>query len=405
MELKKGYKQTEVGAIPNDWNICKLGDIAYITKLAGYEYSKYFNSYKDGGEIIVIRGTNITHNRMDLADVKTIPKKISDFLHRSKLNKNDLVFAYVGTIGPIYLVEENDRYHLGPNTAKISVNADLNVSFINTYFKSNLIRKEIIDHTSIGAQPSLSMSKIRKFNIILPTSKIEQAAIASALSDADALISSLEKLIAKKRLIKQGAMQHLLKPKKGWEVKKLGEVGTIITGSTPPTQITKYWNGSIPWITPTDISNIDKNIVHSEREISNEGLSVIRKLPENTLLVTCIASIGKNAILRNKGACNQQINAIIPFHEYDVDFLYYLIEKNKQYLLGKAGITATLMISKKDFSEILFSFPSKEEQTHIATILSDMDAELSALEQKLEKYKKIKLGMMQELLTGKVRLI
>ena len=188
-----------------------------------------------------------------------------------------------------------------------------------------------------------------------------------------------------------------------WEVKRLRDVGEIITGSTPPTQIKEYWNGLIPWITPTDISN-KKDIYNSEREISFLGLQVIRKLPANTLLVTCIASIGKNAILRADGACNQQINAIIPSNDYNVDFLYYLIENSKQYLLGSAGITATLMISKKDFSEITFSIPNNPEQTAIATALSDTDALIEKLTNLIEKKKNIKQGTMQELLTGKRRL-
>jgi type I restriction enzyme S subunit len=105
------------------------------------------------------------------------------------------------------------------------------------------------------------------------------------------------------------------------------------------------------------------------------------------------------------GACNQQINAIIPNEDADVDFLYYLIENNKQYLLGNAGITATLIISKKYFSEIVFSFPKdKSEQTAIATVLSDMDTEIIKLEQKRDKYIMLKQGMMQQLLTGRIRI-
>ena len=256
----------------------------------------------------------------------------------------------------------------------------------------------------------LKASTILEFPIALP-SNAEQRAIASALSDVDALLAAQDKLIAKKRDIKQAAMQQLLTGKQRlpgftgeWEVKRLGDVGEIVTGSTPPTEIKEYWNGSIPWITPTDISD-KKDMFSSEREITLLGLQAIRNLPANSLLVTCIASIGKNAILRNKGACNQQINAIIPNDNNSVEFLYYLVENSKSYLLGNAGITATLMISKKDFSEISFSLPPIAEQTAIATILSDMDADLTALEQQRDKTRAIKQGMMQELLTGRIRLV
>jgi type I restriction enzyme S subunit len=144
----------------------------------------------------------------------------------------------------------------------------------------------------------------------------------------------------------------------------------------------------------------------SERCVSDEGLKVIRELPKNTLLVTCIASIGKNAILRKDGACNQQINAIVPDELNNVDFLYYLIEINNNLILSKAGITATLMVSKKIFSEISLCFPrSKKEQDEIASILSAMDTNIEQLESKKAKYQSIKQGMMQELLTGKTRLV
>ena len=200
-------------------------------------------------------------------------------------------------------------------------------------------------------------------------------------------------------------MQELLKPKAGWVEKSLVEVGEIITGGTPATSRKEYWDGDIPWVTPTDISG-KKDISNSGRQITKLGLNTIRKLPANTLLVTCIASIGKNSILREAGACNQQINALIPYNDYSVEFLYYLIESSKQYLLSKAGITATNIISKKEFSETSFFIPfSLDEQQRIAAILSGMDAAITALESKLDKYRQIKQGMMQELLTGRIRLV
>ncbi|GKR25020.1 restriction endonuclease subunit S [Aeromonas caviae] len=188
-----------------------------------------------------------------------------------------------------------------------------------------------------------------------------------------------------------------------WGINSINKVGSIITGSTPPTAVGCYWDGDIPWITPTDIGDA-KNIFESERRITEKGLQEIRGLPANSVLVTCIASIGKNAILKNAGACNQQINAIVPTALFDVDFLYYNIEFSKERLRQCAGITATPIISKALFSDFLLPFPSNKEQTAIATILSDMDSELQALEQKLAKARDVKQGMMQQLLTGRIRL-
>ncbi len=193
-----------------EWEEVSLGDRSDISKLAGFEYSKYFNSYLDGGEIIVVRGTNITNNKFDFSDIKTIPRKTSQFLKRSQLNKGDLVFAYVGTIGPICLIEEDNRFHLGPNTARITVDDNLDIGFVLSVFKSWLIEKEIEFHTSTGAQPSLSMTKIRSFRIIMPKDIKEQKAIARVLSDMDVEIETLESKRDKYSHIKQGMMQELL---------------------------------------------------------------------------------------------------------------------------------------------------------------------------------------------------
>jgi type I restriction enzyme, S subunit len=123
------------------------------------------------------------------------------------------------------------------------------------------------------------------------------------------------------------------------------------------------------------------------------------------VLITCIASIGKNAILKSEGGCNQQINAVIPNQNNNAEFLYYLFEAAKQYLLANAGITATMIISKATFSELKFRIPLRQEQTAIAAVLTDMDAELVALEQRREKTRALKQAMMQELLIGKTRLV
>jgi type I restriction enzyme S subunit len=283
--------------------------------------------------------------------------------------------------------------------------------FLYLQCTSSKARKFFISSAKTATMTTIDQTVMGKCPIDLPPLP-EQRAIAAALSDVDGYIAALERLIAKKRNIKKGAMQELLTGKRRlpgfegeWVEKAVSEIGEVITGSTPRTEIKAYWNGSIPWITPTDISSV-KDIYFGERSISDEGLKMVRPLPANTLLVTCIASIGKNAILKKQGACNQQINAIVPNAINNVDFLYYLLDLNKNYLLENAGQTATKILSKTDFSLLPFTVPSTlPEQTAIAAILSDMDTEIDALTAKLTKVRNIKQGMMQELLTGRIRLV
>jgi len=400
------YKQTELGLIPKDWDLKQFMDVMDGFSSGQTPYRAIADYYR--GDIPWITSGELNYNVI----TDTIEKITIEGVRAANLKmipKGTFLFAITG------LEAAGTR----GSCAITGIKATTNQSCMALYPKKGVLITPYLFHYYVRygnelafrycqgtKQQSYTGGIAKKLPIIIPPTLAEQTAIATALSDADGLITSLEKLIAKKRNIKQGAMQELLRPKEGWVVKKLGEVGKIVTGSTPSTEIGAYWSGSTPWITPTDISNFEKNISYSEREITDAGLQVIRKIPANSLLVTCIASIGKNAILRKDGACNQQINAIIPSQNHDVDFFYYLIENSKQYILGKAGITATLIISKRDFSEIEFFLPEqKNEQTRIATILSDMDSELSILEKKLEKAKHVKQGMMQQLLTGKIRLV
>jgi len=362
-----------------------------------------------------------TKTFVDVCVDKSIPQldvDLNKVSNASLLNDGDVVFVDASEDD-----EGSSRHIVVRNTDGIpfisglhTIIAKAKTDDLDNWFKEFCFQtaeiKSQFKYYAVGTKVTgVSKSTIGKIILVFPKDKLEQHRIAAALSDTDECIIELEKLIAKKRNIKQGAMQELLTGKRRlqgfsgeWVEKRVSGFGDVITGSTPSTSMDEYWNGGIPWVTPTDITD-KKDIYTTERMITVEGLSVIRRLPADTLLITCIASIGKNVVLRNIGASNQQINAIIPNAYNDVDFLYYLFEMNKLYMLGKAGQTATNIISKQDFSELSFIVPEKTEQTAIATILSDMDVEIDVLTAKLAKLKHIKQGMMSELLTGRIRLM
>jgi type I restriction enzyme S subunit len=188
-----------------------------------------------------------------------------------------------------------------------------------------------------------------------------------------------------------------------WSSKSVRELGSVVTGGTPATDIRRYWGGQHPWITPTDIDGA-RDMCESHRMLTDSGLRAIRALPPNTVLVTCIASIGKNAILRKIGGCNQQINALIPNEKHDADYLYYMFEAGKGHLLANAGTTATSIVSKATFESLEFPIPTRSEQYAIATALSDVDALLTKLDQLIAKKRDLKQATMQQLLTGQTRL-
>ena len=249
----------------------------------------------------------------------------------------------------------------------------------------------------------------------------EQRAIAEALSDVDALLGALDRLIAKKRDLKQATMQQLLTPPRAgqagqtrlpgfkgeWEVKRLGEVAEMRSGGTPSSSVPAYYDGDIPWVSISDMTKGGKVISNTERNLTNAGFanSAAQMFPDGTVLYAMYASLGECSIAGISLCSSQAILGIRPKGNLDREFLYYFLVSLKPIVksLGQQGTQANL--NKKMVQDFLLPFPPFPEQTAIAGVLSDMDVELAALEQRRKKTRALKQGMMQELLTGKKRLV
>lgn len=286
-------------------------------------------------------------------------------------------------------------------------NSILDLYFKKYCFSSNFVRKEIISTASYTTRALTNGRLLANVKIIVPH-LAEQTAIATALSDADGLITGLEKLLAKKRNIKQGAMQQLLQPKDGWEVKKLGEVATIVRGASPrPIEDTKWFDDQSPigWVRISDVTKSKKVLLETTQKLSELGVKNSRLVENGNLIMSICATVGR-PILTTFDVCIHDGFVVFKNPQVDREYLYYFLTfiEDNWSKSGQTGSQMNLNTTLINNTEIPFP-KSRSEQIRIATILSDMDAELSVLEQKLEKYKKIKLGMMQELLTGKTRLV
>ena len=244
-----------------------------------------------------------------------------------------------------------------------------------------------VRHTSVGS--------INKSKIPLPPLP-EQKAIAEVLFDTDNLIQSLEKLIAKKRLIKQGAMQKLLTPKKDWGVKKLGEIAEIKMGQSPSSS--NYNNSGIGL--PLVQGNAD--IKNRETIIRNYTSQITKKCNKGDTIMSVRAPVGEIATAMFNACIGRGVCAI----SYPNNYLFhYLIFIEPQWAKHSTGSTFD-SVNSETIRKLEIPFPkSKIEQTHIAGILTDMDTEIEVLEKKLSKYKELKQGLMQNLLTGKIRLV
>lgn len=395
MELRSECKQTELGFIPKDWEISMLADYAFITKLAGFEYTLHFN-YLLSGPIIAVRALNIKNGTLDLSEIHTIPQSVSNLLPRSKLEKGDLVISYVGTLGRVAVIPQDDKFHLAPNVAKICVKKSaVSPEFLCHYLNGFSGQKSIFEAAASTTQAALSMGNLRKIAFPRPH-LIEQKAIAEALSDADALIESLDQLIAKKRQIKQGAMQELLTGKRRlpgfggeWVIKRLGDVaeiskGQLITESTAiPGDVPVIAGGKKPAYFHNRANRTGKTITISGSGAS-AGYVAFYELP---IFASDCSTIG--------GGGN-----------YSVEFIYFVLLLNQEVIYKAQTGGAQPHIHPDDLRPLMIHVPIDcSEQAAIATILSDMDTELAALESRLAKARQIKQGMMQELLTGRIRLL
>ncbi|WP_414577232.1 restriction endonuclease subunit S [Anabaena sp. CCY 9402-a] len=402
MNIPEGYKQTEMGMIPKDWDFKPIGEIARVS--SGGTPNRSNPSYWNG---------NIPWITTSQIDFNTIIYS-NEFITKLGLQKsaaklyakNTLLMAMYGqgkTRGKVAILGIDAT--INQACAAITLNKDVFDNYIFFYLAHNY--EEIRKLSNTGNQENLNGNIIKSIFVPIPPLN-EQKAIAQSLSDVDALITECDRIITKKRNTKQGTMQELLTGKKRlpgfsgeWEVRQLREIVEFSNGKAHENSIVE--NG--------------KFIVINSKFISTEG--EVKKYSD---LCYCSVSIGQIVMVmsdvpngraiakcfyiddNDKYTLNQRICSLKSLN-VSSRFLFYLLDRNPYYLTFDDGVKQT-NLRKEDVLSCPLTLPGTlEEQKAIAQILSDMDTEIAALEQKRDKYKAIKQGMMQELLTGKTRLI
>ena len=406
MMIPYGYKRTEVGVIPEDWECVKIKDVATISMCKRI----FANQTSTIGDVPFYKIGTFGKE----ADAYISSKLYVEYRNKYSFpQKGDILISAAGTLGRTVVYDGEKAYFQDSNIVWLDINKTrLCNEYLNQYYK--VIKWASSEGSTIAR---LYNGIIYATYISLPPLQ-EQQRIAEALSDVDGMISSLEKLIAKYKSIKTACLQRMF-PQNGetvprmrlpgftgaWEQRKLGELGTITTGNTPSTSIPDYYSDDgIVWVTPTDIC---ENITfESARKLSDLGQQVGRVVPKNTILVTCIASIGKNTMLGNTGSFNQQINGLTPNeNKYDPYFLLTESALWSAKMKGSAAAGTMQIVNRTEFSELKTWLPSLIEQQAIGAFFKQLDHLITLHQRKLEKVQKIKQGMMQQLLTGKIRLV
>jgi type I restriction enzyme S subunit len=415
MELKPGYKQTEVGVIPVEW------EVSTVRKKGEVLTGKALAASAPGRQRPYLRTKNVFDGRIDVSDVLTMPMTDEQFLQFQIRNGDVLLnegqsLELVGRCA-MYQDEYPEPCAIQNALLRFRSGADVCPEFSSYLFRN-------CQHTGVFARIALQTTSVahlggarfEKLELAWPPLP-EQRAIAEALSDVDGLLGGLDRLIAKKRDLKQAAMQQLLTGQTRlpgfhgeWEVKRLGELADIRSGGTPSTSDPKFWDGDVPWCTPTDITaqNGHKYLIETGRKITTLGLksSSADMIPADSIVMTSRATIGECAVNKVPISTNQGFKNFVPYSTVNVEFLYYLLITQKQGFISLCGGSTFLEIGKGQLTTYEVRIPGKiSEQTAIAAVLSDMDAELAALDERREKTRQLKQGMMQELLTGRTRLV
>ena len=417
MELRARYKQTEVGVIPYDWAARELREL--FTLRNGFAFSSTY--FGDRGPIVLTPGNFKLEGGLYFNDRNT--KRYSgQYAPSLQFAKGDLLIVMTDLTPSCDLLGKPAFVHLlepvlhNQRIGKIVLlDSGTSREFLYWHFLSSAHAKRMKETATGSTVRHTSTGTIYKSLVAFPPTKAEQEAIASALSDADALIEALEQLIAKKRHIKQGAMQELLTGKKRlpgfsgeWGVRRLEELFNLSAGRpksgvlNPTGRFVVMDMGSVS----TDGKTIASKRTDLEQDLLSRGDLV---MPKDDIGGGQI--IGKVAIIDfdNAYVLGDHVYRLRKRHSrMDERFFYYLINSNNvNYALKKkvAG-SAQLGLGRASVLEQSLIFPDQlTEQTAIATVLADMDDEIVALEMKLSKTRQIKQGMMHNLLTGRIRLI
>ena len=417
LRVMQVYKHSEVGLIPEDWDVLPLGKLVRSVE--------YGSAAKSGfkGAIPVLRMGNLRGGKIDWSDL--VYTDDIDEIDKYKLQPNDVLFNRTNTIdlvGKTSIYDGSSPAIFAGYLIRINVVMELlDSSFLNYVLNTEFSRKHSAKVLSIAVgQANINGQKLKTYPIPLPPTKTEQVAIATALSDLDGLLAALDRLITKKRDLKHAAMQQLLTGQTRlpgfhgkWKAKQLGDLIThCFSGATPRRNRPDFYKGNVRWITSGELNY--NTITDTIEKITSEAVAKtnLAIIPKGTFLIAitgleAAGTRGSCGIVGEQSTTNQSCMAIFPTIELVTEYLFHFYVYRgdalaMKYCQGTKQQSYTAKLVKKLPIDVP---PTTIEQTAIAEVLTEMDAELVLLTQRRDKTRALKQAMMQELLTGKTRLV
>ena len=426
MGVSTEFRQPDVGALPDDWRPRPLKELsAFITK--GSTPTTYGFKWEESG-ILFLRSECVSEHGLDLTQSMHISEAAHSMLRRSEVLDGDILLTITGNIGRAVMLSGVGRGNINQHIARVRITSPEAVpEYVFHALSRPSSRRHFTAITTGQAYPQISLQQVREAAVALPPTRVEQEAIAEALSDADALIESLEQLLSKKRQMKQGAIQELLAgrsrlrgPQGKWESKRFSDVAdkTIpwSIGGGPFGSNLKSSDYVQEGVRIIQLQNIgdgkfnDDYAIYTSEEKADELLSnnifpgeiILSKMGDPVARCCFVPSVDQRYLMASDG-----IRLVVDETRFDKRFVHDYINSvffRKNAIEASTGSTRQ-RIGLTELKQLPFVAPPLPEQTAIAGILSDMGAEIDVMEAKLAQARQLKQGMMQELLTGRIRLV
>lgn len=419
-KIREGYKETEIGVIPEDWEIDSLNNLC--TKIFVGIATSTTDYFTESG-IPLIRNQNIKEGKLDSSDMKYITEEFAKANKSKTLKKGDILTVRTGYPGISCVVPEEFEGTQTFTTLISRPKADRVDSYYLSYFINSGTGKKILESLKAGgAQQNLNVKSFETLNVVIPTIE-EQQRIAEILSKTDSHIEKLDKTIEDFQLLKKGMMKKLLTEgightefketeigmiPKEWEATKLKDLSQIKRGASPRPINDKKWfseESNVGWIRISDVTSSKKYLSKTEQYLSLEGIKKSRYVKKGDLIMSICASIGVPIIL-NMDACIHDgfvVYSDLDERKLEKEYLYYFIEKMQSIFKGKGQTGTQANINTDLVGNTVIPLPPYQEQQKIVEILSTIDIQINKLQNQKEAFTQLKKSLMEKLLTGKIR--
>jgi type I restriction enzyme S subunit len=395
-------KKTLLGTVPVYWEVKAIGEIADVTKLSGFEYTKHI-TYNETGEIIALRALNVREGVLDLTNIKRIDKSTSDSLERSKLYKGDLLFTYVGAnIGQFALVPENEKYHLAPNICRIRANEDFSSDFLYSYFRSNRFQDSLEGYYHGSSQPTMPMATIRQ--ILVPVPPIEEqiniAKVLHSLTDKIELLNSQNKTLEAllKALFRQWLVEEV---NEEWEEESLSSIADFLNGLACQKFPPKNEIDKLPVLKIKDL----KSGISDSSDFASTDVNEKYFVKNGDVIFSWSASLvvkiwnGEDCIL------NQHLFKVTS--ERFPKWFYYLWSKyhlDMFIAIAKAHATTMGHIKRGDLDDAMVVIPPPSELAKMSKTFTPLIDKIIANNQQIKQVEKLRDTLLPKLMNGEVRM-